>query len=112
ELLLYRQRTQTCELIETPGVWLNLIPDIDECTENAEFEMAIGDRLVLYTDGLTEVFNAHKTMLDIGGLTEIVTTHAELEVGAMRDAILRDVLDWSRQTRDDDMSLVVARRVQ
>ncbi|MCP5001954.1 MAG: SpoIIE family protein phosphatase, partial [Hyphomicrobiales bacterium] len=111
-LLLYRQRTQTCELIDTPGVWLNLLPDIADCTENAEFEMAIGDRLVLYTDGLTEVFNAHKTMLDISGLTEIVTTHAELEVTAMRDAILRDVLAWSQQTRADDMSLVVVRRVQ
>ncbi len=111
-LLLYRQRTQTCELIDTPGLWLNLLPDIADCTENAEFEMAIGDRLVLYTDGLTEAFNAHKTMLDISGLTEIVTTHAELEVTAMRDAILRDVLAWSQQTRADDMSLVVVRRVQ
>ncbi|MCP4400806.1 MAG: serine/threonine-protein phosphatase, partial [bacterium] len=111
-LLLYRQRTQTCELIDTPGVWLNILPDIAYCTEDAEFDMEIGDRLVLYTDGLTEVLNAHKAMLNIGGLTEIVTTHAELEVTAMRDAILRDVLEWSQQTRDDDMSLVVARRVQ
>ncbi len=64
---------------------------------------------MLYTNGLTEAFNAQKTLLGISGLTEIVITHAELEVRTMRDAILRDVLEWSQQKRADDMSLVVAR---
>jgi sigma-B regulation protein RsbU (phosphoserine phosphatase) len=110
--VVYRQQQKMCERIPTNGAWLNMIPDISEATENAEFTLNIGDILVLYTDGLTEAFNHQDEMLDIHRFVELVSTHAEKAPAAMRDAILQDVLTWCDNIRKDDMSLVVVRRVK
>ncbi len=110
DLVVYRRQRQICERIETTGTWLNLGPDISYATENSEFTLDIGDVLVLYTDGLTEVWNSEKNMLEIHGFIDIVQTHAEKEIDALQDAIITDVMAWCNHTRNDDMSLVVVRR--
>ncbi len=110
DLVVYRRQRQVCERIETPGVWLNFVPDIAYATENSEFTLDIGDVLVLYTDGLTEVWDSERKMLDIHGFIDIVRTHAEKEIDALRDAIITDVMAWCNHIRNDDMSLVVVRR--
>jgi sigma-B regulation protein RsbU (phosphoserine phosphatase) len=112
DILVYRRDQRICERIDTPGVWLNFLPDISHVTKDSEFILEIGDVLVLYTDGLTEVWNSEDEMLDIQGFMDIVTTHGEKAVEAMRDAILADAMEWSQQVRKDDMSLVVARRIK
>ncbi|MCP4401127.1 MAG: SpoIIE family protein phosphatase, partial [bacterium] len=77
---------------------------------NSEFILDIGDVLVLYTDGLTEVWDSEEKMLDIHGFMDIVQTHAEKDVESLRDAIITDVMTWCNHIRNDDMSLVVVRR--
>ena len=42
----------------------------------------------------------------------IVHTHAGKDVEHMRDAIIADVTAWSHKKPQDDMSLVVARRIR
>ena len=111
-LIVYRQDSQQCELIETDGTFLNFIPDISHATNNAEFSMAVGDLLVLYTDGLTEAFDKHNTLLDIHRFQDIVRRHAAKDVDTLKDSILHEVLTWCDGKRTDDMSLVVIRRVQ
>ncbi|MBN2533319.1 MAG: substrate-binding domain-containing protein [Spirochaetales bacterium] len=112
DLIIYRQHTGTCELIETRGMWLNVKPDIRENTKNAEFSLEIGDVLVLFTDGLTEVFNREKKILDIYGFKDIVAAHGGKDVEAMQEAIFRDVTNWCNGDPRDDMSLVLVRRVR
>ena len=112
DLIVYRRATQTCELIDTDGVFLNFIPDINHATMNATFTLDVGDTLLLYTDGLTETWNPQKKMLDVPGLLNIVQRHAEEAVETLRDAVLADTLAWCENRRDDDMSLVVVRRIR
>ncbi len=112
DLVVYRKKTGTCELIDTLGTWLNFLPDISEITQNAEFTVDVDDTLVLYTDGLTEAENQAGELLDIQRFQDLVCMHAAKDTGAMRDAILHDVLDWCDHQRDDDMSLVIVRRVK
>ena len=111
DLIVHRQAAQTCELIDTSGVFLNFIPEIAHATTNASFTLDVGDTLILYTDGLTEAWNADKVMLDVPRFVEIVRRHAGESAAAMRDAIMRDVLEWCGNRRDDDMSLVIVRRI-
>ncbi|MCP4396354.1 MAG: SpoIIE family protein phosphatase, partial [bacterium] len=68
--------------------------------------------LVLYTDGLTEVWNSEKEMLDIHRFIDIIHAHAHEEVDTFRDGILHGVMAWCHHIRNDDMSLVVARRIK
>ena len=114
DFIVYRQATGTCELIDTIGVWLNFIEDISHITKDATFSLEIGDTLVAYTDGLTEAFDQtpERKMLDVSGFAELVKTHAPKPTAAMRDAIIRDVLAWTRGERQDDMSLLVIRRMR
>ncbi len=111
DLVVYRRQTQECELFDTPGTWLNLLPDISHATENTSFHIEVGDILVLYTDGLTEAENARHELFDMKRLVASVTKHADKRPAAMRDAIMQDVLDWCEEYRDDDMTLLIVRRM-
>jgi len=112
DLLIYRCRERRCELIETTGMWLNVIPDIFEYTKNKKLFLDIGDVLVLFTDGLSEVFNKKHVILDIDRFGDIVTSHGEKDVQTMQEAIFSDVLNWCYGEPKDDMSLVLIRRIR
>ncbi len=73
-----------------------------------EIELASGDRLVLYTDGLTEVFNSREEMLGVEGLKALVRESAARPLPEMRQAILDGVAAWSHGPLADDVSLVIA----
>jgi PAS domain S-box-containing protein len=74
----------------------------------ATVDLEPGDRLVLYTDGLTDVFNAKREMLGVEGLTAIVQAASELPINEMKDAILKGVADWREGPEPDDISLIIA----
>jgi serine phosphatase RsbU (regulator of sigma subunit) len=110
DLIIHRAARGVCEVLDTPGAWLNVTPDLSDITENSEFTLEPGDTLVLYSDGLIEAQNRQMELLDLHRLTEIVSAHAAKDPAALRDAIIHDVLAWCDQERDDDLSLVVVRR--
>jgi len=72
-----------------------------------EIDLEPGDRLVLYTDGLVEVFNHHDDMLDVEGLETLVHQSAKRALPKMRQAILDGVAAWSHGPLTDDVSLVI-----
>jgi len=73
-----------------------------------EIELTPGDRVVLYTDGLAEVFNDRDEMLDVEGLAQLVHDSANLSLQKMRQAILDGVSAWRNGPLTDDASLVIA----
>jgi sigma-B regulation protein RsbU (phosphoserine phosphatase) len=83
---------------------------LDEAAKPAlgeEVELAPGDRLVLYTDGLIEVFNRSEEMLGIKGLEQLVRQSSTLALREMKQAILEGATAWSRGPLADDVSLVI-----
>jgi sigma-B regulation protein RsbU (phosphoserine phosphatase) len=72
-----------------------------------EIELAPGDRLVLYTDGLAEVFNSGEDQLGVEGLKTLVHQSAKRALPEMRKAILDGVAAWSHGPLADDVSLVI-----
>lgn len=53
-ILIYRAATRTVESIETRGVWLGLFEDISKHVHDDSVEIAPGDMVLVFTDGLTE----------------------------------------------------------
>jgi phosphoserine phosphatase RsbU/P len=72
-----------------------------------EIDLTSGDRLVLYTDGLTEVFNQSDQMLGVAGLERLVRQSANRALPEMRQAILDGVAAWRHGPLTDDLSLVI-----
>src|SRR5271166_2650187 len=72
-----------------------------------EIDLEPGDRLVLYTDGLVEVFNHHDEMLDVEGFAQLVLDSAKLPLPEMRQAVLDGVAAWRHGPLADDVSLII-----
>jgi len=71
------------------------------------YELSAGDRLMIYSDGLTEVWDAKEEMLGIEGLAEIARKAVKLPLDVMREKIIKSVVSFSATPVHDDMSLVL-----
>lgn len=111
QILLFRQGTGDVELLSTQGTWLGIEPDISSATFECGFQLELGDTLVLYTDGLPESVSPSGQMLDVVGLKRLATKHVHLPTQAMAAAIIMDVREWCADQRQDDMTVMVVRRV-
>lgn len=109
-MVIYRQASQTCELIRTSGTLLSFIEDISESTTDASLDLGVEDILILYTDGITEARNRRGQLLYIQRFMAITKRHATKETLAILDAIMDDIFSWCDNTVEDDMSLVVRRK--
>ncbi len=113
DIIVYRHKTGVCECIKTKGLYLNIIENISKATKEFSLQLDIDDIMVLYSDGIIEARNEKKEFLDMKGLINIIETNAEEStLEELKDAIIKDTLDWCNHKPLDDISLVVARRVK
>ena len=73
-----------------------------------EFKLSAGDRLMLYSDGLTDVWNRNDEILGIEGLEKIVRKAATASLRDMREAIIDGVNSYSAGPLHDDVTLILA----
>jgi serine phosphatase RsbU (regulator of sigma subunit) len=66
-----------------------------------------GDRIVLYSDGLTDVFDSRGETLGVEGLRKFVRETAVLPFPEMKQGILDRIAGWREGPPGDDMSLVM-----
>jgi serine phosphatase RsbU (regulator of sigma subunit) len=112
-LLAYRQEAGRCERIETRGVWLGVVPEVEDLLADDALALAPGDWLFLYTDGLIECRDAEGRLFDLERLEAAIARACSVHAGA--EAAGRHVLAevtrfMAGRPADDDMSLVVLRR--
>jgi serine phosphatase RsbU (regulator of sigma subunit) len=79
-----------------------------EC-RTADLPLFAGDLLAIYTDGITEAFDAKDDEFGEGRLVETLNTHRDLPPQDLIAAIYDDVRRFSPQEQRDDMTLIVAR---
>jgi PAS domain S-box-containing protein len=102
--------TGSSSRLESRSTVLGILPDAVSPDPTQEVELARGDRVVLYTDGLIEVFNDREEMLGVEGLEEIAGQAARLPLPEMVRAILDRVEAWRHGPPRDDVSLIVLER--
>ena len=79
-----------------------------EC-RTAELRLSAGDLLAIYTDGITEAFNASDDEFGEARLVETLHAHRDLAPRDLIAAIYDGVRRFSPQEQRDDMTLIVAR---
>lgn len=100
-------RGQSPRLLESTNMVLGLFEDAVDTESSVETVLQRGDRLVIYTDGLTENFNSQREMLGVDGLKEILTEASTLPLDEMKSQILNRVAAWRNGPAADDVSLVL-----
>jgi len=95
--------------LERAGIVLGVLPHATYAEE--ALQLGTGDVILLFTDGVTEVVDRQKRMLDREGLIGYAVTYASLSsASAVADRIFERVNEYGRQgQRRDDMSLLVVR---
>jgi serine phosphatase RsbU (regulator of sigma subunit) len=79
-----------------------------ECSV-AEVQVATGDILVLYTDGVTEAENREGEQFGESRLAETTLTQRHLPIPSLLEAIVAAVQEFSYGEQADDITLVLAR---
>ena len=101
------RRGQSPLLLESTSTVLGLFENAVGAESGGETDLQTGDRVIIYTDGLTESFNSQREMLGVDGLQDIVAETSTLPLAEMKDQILNRVSAWRHGHAEDDVSLVL-----
>jgi PAS domain S-box-containing protein len=101
------RRGQSPSLLESTCMILGLFENAVGAESGVETNLQTGDRVVIYTDGLTESLNFEHEMLGVDGLREIVAEASNLPLAEMKNQILDRVAAWRHGHAQDDVSLVL-----
>jgi PAS domain S-box-containing protein len=94
-------------LLRSRSIVLGILPDAVDADATLYRELEYGDRIVLYTDGLTDVSDSRGEMLNVEGVENFVRETARLPFGEMKQGILDRVAAWRDGPPVDDVSLVL-----
>jgi sigma-B regulation protein RsbU (phosphoserine phosphatase) len=95
-----------CERLEAGGLLLGSFPDAR--FEQAEIPLAPGDRLLLYTDGVTEAMNAQGELYGEERVVEVMRRHRAGTAEEMQAALLASVNQFCGGEFQDDATVLVA----
>ena len=94
-------------LLRSRSTVLGILPDAMDTDATLYTELEHGDRIVLYTDGLTDVVDSRGELLKAEGLQNFVRDTALLPFGEMKQGLLDRVAAWRDGPPVDDVSLVL-----
>jgi serine phosphatase RsbU (regulator of sigma subunit) len=109
DLVVLRAGAEHCVKVPTTGIWAGIVKQASGAAlMEGELQLADGDLLLLYTDGITEARNDQRELFGLERLCALLEKHRHLNVEAIHRAMVVEVETWSRR-KDDDRTLVVVR---
>ena len=107
-ILIYHSDTNQVESIMSGGFMLGMIPDVSQFLENRGVQLKANDKIVLYTDGVTEARNPQEDLFGLPRIIDIVSKHGSKSANELL-AVIKDEVYSFIGTREqyDDITLVV-----
>lgn len=117
DVYIYRGETGTVDTVQTSGMWIGLLPDIDEFLTDDTLTIGAGDTMLLYTDGITEARgiapgssgkSAKGGMYGDDKLIKTFRNSGKKPIGEIKTDILASLEGYDLH---DDVTFVVVKRV-
>ena len=106
--LIYSPARKIGNEIDINGVALGLLPA--QSYETASIPLTSGNRIVIYSDGVTEAEVPSGEQFSTERLLDILVEHSNTTTAEFADYTLRQLIGWTRKPRlalDDDLTLFV-----
>ena len=104
--MLYRAASGEAIESDVPGVMVLGFMEFDEVPVT-EFDLAPGDVMLAYTDGLTERFSRSEEIYGEERLLNVLKTHAAGSPYSLREAMVADLIGFADgRPADDDQAFI------
>jgi len=104
--LLLRSADDACTLLDAEGLVLGVERAVD--FEERSIQLSIGDKLLFYTDGVTEAQNPQGDFFDLDRLCDAFRAHRTLAPEALIRHLLNEVRDFCGASPPrDDIAMVI-----
>ena len=106
-LFIWRRQSREIVAVKPTGIVIGFMPDIEFPT--LEAKLMKGDRLVLYTDGVTEAPNPQGELYGEDRFRQLIETAADMPPGEFIDLLVSHLTEWGgrKESFEDDVTLVV-----
>ncbi len=101
------RRNGTVELLHSTGTVLGMFEEWD--SPIGECQLAAGDLLALYTDGVTESINETEEEFGEERLIDVLRQNAELPAQQLLNAVVERIQRFSATEQHDDITLIIAK---
>ena len=97
----------TMDHLAARSVPIGLFNPLPDPEAQISLELSAGDRLILYSDGVTEVFNSREEIFGLENLEELIRNKASLKLPGFKKAILDSLDSFRSGDPTDDISLIL-----
>jgi len=106
-LLLWRAGEHRLVRIESNGLLLGVVPEVEFPQQS--LRLAAGDRILLYTDGVTEPENEAGEAFGDQRLEQVIREHQSRSAAELSEHLVTEVRSWQSASvnQQDDITLVV-----
>lgn len=121
KILHYNAASSQVTELDSGGIALGMVPDCSKLLKKTPIDLAAGDMIVLYSDGIPEAWGAKKQQYGMGRfrrvLLDAVKGHAkaagvEVTAETIREDILKDVHEFMGSTEQaDDITIMVIKKI-
>ncbi|MBU1446076.1 SpoIIE family protein phosphatase [Patescibacteria group bacterium] len=113
QMIKYSAATKQVELIKAGGIALGMFPDISKMVEEREIQLAVGDSIVIYSDGIPEAWRSQHESYGMEKFKAAVQKFGTLEnATVIRNSILKDVKAYMGDYKQmDDITIMIVKRI-
>jgi phosphoserine phosphatase RsbU/P len=111
DILVYRKATDTVEVCPSYGTWIGILDDLDKLLPNTEILVHPGDVILLFTDGITELFDPNGNLFGEDMLAETLKESSHLSAEEIKNTILKRAKGFCA-SQEDDITLVVIQKIR
>lgn len=100
------------ELLEASGAIIGAMSQAGSLIEERETRIEVGDRLLIYTDGLVEARNSRKEEMSVQAVSDLLREYRSAPAYSLLDRLLRDLNEHTHGDVQDDTTLLLLERRQ